>query len=68
MQLPGSYALRGVVALDESTPQQAMASDCAIGGVNGATLTAGANARRIGIAVFPPRAAWDSASAIVLIQ
>jgi hypothetical protein len=81
MQLPGTYALRGVVALDDTSPDQAAAqaqhtatgqanavSRCTVGGFDATSLTLSADVHTIGIAVFPPQAAWDSASAIVLVQ
>jgi hypothetical protein len=80
MQLPGTYALRGVLSLDLTSPEQIAGeaqqsaaaqnapSGCVVGGFDTASLTAAADAHRIGIAVFPPQAAWDSASAIVLVQ
>jgi hypothetical protein len=80
MQLPGSYALRGVVSLDFASSGQFAAQaqpsssrvhavmGCLVGGFDATSLQLGANAYRIGIAVFPPQAAWDSASAVVLIQ
>jgi hypothetical protein len=81
MQLPGTYSLRGVVSLDFASPEQAAAqsqgapvgqqvavSSCTVGGVDGVTLAAGADAQMIGIAVFPPQASWDAASAVVLVR
>jgi hypothetical protein len=81
MQLPGSYSLRGVLSLDFESPEQvaaqaqrapagqrAAAPSCTVGGVDGLTLAAGADAHSIGIAVFPPRASWDAASAVVLVR
>ena len=80
MQLPGTYALRGVLSLDFASPDQIAiqaqqssgrsqpAIGCVVGGFDAASLAPGADAHRIGIAVFPPQAAWDSASAIVLVQ
>jgi hypothetical protein len=81
MQLPGTYSLRGVVSLDFASPEQVAAQlqeapagqrpaapSCSAGGVDGATLAAGADAHSIGIAVFPPRASWDAASAVVLVK
>lgn len=81
MQLPGTYSLRGVVSLDFASPeqvaaqsqqapvgQQAAVPSCTVGGVDGVTLAAGAEAHSIGIAVFPPRASWDAASAVVLVR
>jgi hypothetical protein len=80
MQLPGTYALRGVLSLDFTSPEhvveeaqqsataQNATSGCVVGGFDTASLAAAADAHRIGIAVFPPQAAWDSASAIVLVQ
>jgi hypothetical protein len=81
MQLPGTYALRGIVSLDFSSPeqvatqsqeapagQQLAAPNCTVGGVDGVALSAGGDAHSIGIAVFPPRASWDAASAVVLVR
>jgi hypothetical protein len=81
MQLPGSYSLRGVVSLDVVSPeqvaaqsqeapasQQAAVPSCTVGGIDGMTLAAGADAQTIGIAVFPPQASWDAASAVVLVK
>jgi hypothetical protein len=80
MQLPGRYALRGVLSLDVASPDQIaiqarqsperlqVAMGCVVGGFDAASLAPGASAHRIGIAVFPPQAAWDSASAVVLVQ
>jgi hypothetical protein len=80
MQLPGTYTLRGVLSLDFASPDQSAAqaqqsaatqhapSGCVVGGFDAASLTPTAGAHRVGIAVFPPQAAWDSASAIVLVQ
>ena len=80
MQLPGRYALRGVLSLDFVSPDQIAAqaqqsaaaqhapSGCVVGGFDAASLTPSADAHRVGIAVFPPQAIWDSASAIVLVK
>ena len=78
MQLPGRYTARSVMSLDFGThnpaaqagTQQQLAGDgaCAVGGSDVATLPASSSATSIGIAVFPPQASWDSASAVVLIQ
>jgi hypothetical protein len=78
MRLPGRYAMRSVMSLDFGThspaaqagTQQQLAGDgaCAVGGFDVATLPASSSATSIGIAVFPPQASWDSASAVVLIQ
>jgi hypothetical protein len=81
MQLPGTYSLRGVVSLDFASPEQvaaqgqrapagqtAVVSSCTVGDVDATTLAAGAAAHSIGIAVFPPRASWDAASAVVLVR
>lgn len=63
--LPGRYALRSVVALDTGASQLA---ECGVRGLDSATLRAAADARSIGVAVFPPQASWDSPSAVVLIR
>jgi hypothetical protein len=80
MQLPGRYALRSVLSLDFASPDQIAAqaqqsaatqhapSGCVVGGFDAASLTPSPDAHRVGIAVFPPQAAWDSASAIVLVK
>jgi hypothetical protein len=80
MQLPGAYTLRGVLSLDFASPNQIAAqaqqsaatqhatSGCLVGGFDTASLSPSGDAHRVGIAVFPPQAAWDSASAIVLVQ
>jgi hypothetical protein len=81
MQLPGTYSLRGVLSLDFASPEQvatqsqrtpagqrAAAPSCTVGGVDGLTLATGADAHSIGIAVFPPQASWDAASAVVLVR
>jgi hypothetical protein len=74
--LEGGYALRAVLPLDleQDSAQSGIAHSerdmptCAIGGVD---LAAFANERRgtaVGIAVFPPQASWDIASAVVLVK
>jgi hypothetical protein len=81
MQLPGTYSLRGVVSLDFASPkwvaaqsqhasagQPSAASSCTVGGVDGSIFAASADAHTIGIAVFPPQASWDAASAVVLVR
>jgi hypothetical protein len=81
MQLPGTYALRGVVSLDfapserrAARSQQASADPsateltCTVGSIDGSIFAANADARTIGIAVFPPQASWDAASAVVLVR
>jgi hypothetical protein len=80
MQLPGRYALRGVLSLDFASPDQIVAqadqsaaaqhatSGCVVAGFDTASLSPSGDAHSIGIAVFPPQAAWDSASAIVLVK
>jgi hypothetical protein len=76
MQLPGAYALRGVLSLDFSAPEQATSAlsgqqspdRCVVGDFAATSLSLNADAQRVGIAVFPPQAAWDSASAVVLVQ
>lgn len=64
-QLDGRYVLRGVLPLD--TLDQAAAS-CAELQLDTAALAGLGSATRIGIAVFPPQAAWDLASAVILAQ
>jgi hypothetical protein len=64
-QLDGRYALRGVLPLD--TLDQA-APSCADLHLDAAALASLGPATRIGIAVFPPQAAWDLASAVILAQ
>lgn len=79
MSLPGTYALRSVLALDfgmsdpvaqpgqgEQTNQEG--SRCTVGAFDAATLPLTTATRTIGIAVFPPQAAWDLSSAVVLMQ
>jgi hypothetical protein len=80
MQLPGTYALRGVLSLDFAAPELAAASatplsadqrsvtTCTVGGFDATGLSPSTDAHSIGIAVFPPQAAWDSASAVVLVK
>lgn len=63
--LPGRYALRSVVALDDGTSQPA---NCEVRGLDADTLRTAADATTIGVAVFPPQASWDSPSAVVLIR
>jgi len=79
MSLPGQYAMRSVLPLDLGAPNPATASDlasqndttapaCAIGGFDAATLPAASGARQVGIAIFPPQASWDMASAVILVK
>jgi hypothetical protein len=81
MQLPGTYSLRGVMSLDFASPEPVAAqsqrtsagqsttvSSCTVGGADGDTFAADADAHTIGIAVFPPQASWDAASAVVLVR
>jgi hypothetical protein len=81
MQLPGTYALRGVVSLDFAPPEQLAAQsqqasadpsatepNCTVGSIDGSIFAASADARTIGVAVFPPQASWDAASAVVLVR
>jgi hypothetical protein len=79
MSLPGQYALRSVMPLafgtpaagaraDQAAPSRQRASDCTVGALDMTTLVPTTDATRIGIAVFPPQAAWDMASAVILIQ
>lgn len=81
MAVEGSYTARGVLALDITSPDQvaaqarrsqarqnATSDQCAVGGFDPATMTAEQTSSAIGIAVFPPQASWDSASAVVLVR
>jgi hypothetical protein len=81
MAVEGSYTARGVLALDITSPEQVAAQarqsstqqsmtsgQCAVGGFDPATMTAEQTSMAIGIAVFPPQASWDSASAVVLVR
>jgi hypothetical protein len=78
MRLPGHYQQRSVMTLDFGLPdsttqagsQQHLAGAglCTAGGFDLATLETSADATSVGIAVFPPQAAWDMASAVVLVQ
>jgi hypothetical protein len=81
MAVEGSYTARGVLALDITSPDQVAtqaqrsqarqdttSSACAVGGFDPATMTAEQTSTAIGIAVFPPQASWDSASAVVLVR
>jgi hypothetical protein len=79
MQLPGTYSLRSVMPLNANAPhiaggtQQdqssgAAATPCAADGFDATTLPLTGRAAHIGIAVFPPQAAWDMASAVILVQ
>ena len=79
MQLPGTYTVRSVLPLRPDTPAEARAplhnhssdaaaSGCAADGFDPTTLPLTGNPRRIGIAVFPPQAAWDMASAVILVR
>ena len=66
-QLDGRFALRGVLPLDFSSADIGTAS-CQAGGFDAAALAGLGSATRVGIAVFPPQAAWDLASAVILAQ
>ena len=78
IQLPGPYTLRSVLPLRPDTPSEARttqpdhasdpATGCAADGFDPTTLPLTGQPRRIGIAVFPPQAAWDMASAVILVQ
>jgi hypothetical protein len=79
MSLPGQYAMRSVLPLDFGAPNLATASNpaaqgdkttlaCSVGGFDAAVLPAASGARQIGIAVFPPQASWDMASAVILVK
>jgi hypothetical protein len=79
MRLPGQYALRSVMPLafdtpaasasaDQTAPSGQVAYHCTVGGLDMTTFALTPNATRMGIAVFPPQASWDMASAVVLVQ
>lgn len=79
LDLPGRYELRSVMALDFGIPaqdapansqawQRGEAPRCAVGGFDVAALPRTMRGTRVGIAVFPPQASWDGASAVVLVQ
>lgn len=66
-QLPGHYTLRSVLPLDLRSPNTETAA-CTVAGLDAAALAGLGSATRIGIAVFPPQAAWDLPSAVILAQ
>ena len=79
MSLPGQYAVRSVMPLAFGTPAAGasatqtassgqIAANCTAGALDMTTLAPMTDATRIGIAVFPPQASWDMASAVVLMQ
>jgi hypothetical protein len=79
MQLPGTYTLRSVLPVEAHAPDATSAAEqdrsttgaaaaCAADGFDATTLPLTGGARRIGIAVFPPQASWDMASAVILVQ
>ena len=81
LRLPGTYTLRGVLALDLTSPAQAAAqaqpslasqvaleASCVVGGFDAVSLASSTSARTIGIAVFPPQVSWDMASAVILVK
>jgi hypothetical protein len=79
MQLPGTYTLRSVLPLDAHAPDVAGAVErdrsvagaapvCAADGFDATMLPLDGSATQIGIAVFPPQASWDMASAVILVQ
>ncbi len=79
MSLPGQYTMRSVLPLNFGTPNLATSSQsagpgdvsspaCPIAGFDAATLPAVSSGSQIGIAVFPPQASWDMASAVVLVK
>jgi hypothetical protein len=79
MQLPGTYTLRSVLPLDAHAPDVAGAVEkdrsvggaapvCAADGFDATMLPLADSATQIGIAVFPPQASWDMASAVILVQ
>lgn len=79
MHLPGTYTVRSVLPLNANashvagTTQQDQSSGmaatpCVADGLDATTLPLTSRAAHIGIAVFPPQAAWDMASAVILVQ
>lgn len=79
MELPGTYAARSVLPLSAqtSTPANAAPTEhsaevdtpaCVVDGFDPATLPLTSASTHIGIAVFPPQATWDMASAVILVQ
>jgi hypothetical protein len=66
MQLPGSFRLRSVLPLSTDTP--AAPTACAMSDFDTASIALTGGATAAGIAVFPPQAAWDLPSAVVLVQ
>lgn len=76
MALPGTYLTRSVVPLDggapgdqTSEPKDSLeAHGCVVGGFDPNVLPLAPQARLVGIAVFPPQARWDGASAVVLVK
>lgn len=79
MQLHGHYALRSVLPLDVAPSNHDVGAPaalhgiaspraCAVAGFDATVLPAARDATRVGIAVFPPQAAWDMASAVILAR
>lgn len=76
MALPGTYLTRSVVPLDGGEPgdqtnepeDSLEAHGCVVGGFDPRVLPLAPQARLVGIAVFPPQARWDGASAVVLVK
>ncbi len=81
MNLPGPYQLRSVLPLAVGeqgavgAPAQAVpmasgsnAAVCSVAGLDMSIVPAASVATQIGIAVFPPQASWDMASAVILVQ
>ena len=76
--LEGDYALRAIMPLDLEQDSAESASSiahseqnvppCAIGGVDLAAFAQERRGATVGIAVFPPQASWDVASAVVLVK
>jgi hypothetical protein len=66
MQLPGSYQLRSVLPLRADTP--VASTSCVAGEFDPVAVLLSGDATTVGIAVFPPQASWDMASAVVLVQ
>jgi hypothetical protein len=66
MQLPGSYELRSVLPLRADNP--VATTSCVAGEFDPEVVLLSGGATTVGIAVFPPQASWDMASAVVLAQ
>jgi hypothetical protein len=76
--LPGHYTMRGVLPLELGDPGAGPTSgtggarqdspQCEAVGADVAALADTGDGTTIGIAVFPPQASWDLASAVVLVK